>query len=119
MPFRVEADPVAYPEFLALPKPVRETFEEAWEALEHTEDPLINGIGKKHRIRWSVEELTQKQPLAKEGLFSLHVGEPWRGLFIRDKGSLFFFAFGPHQRHMNDIYRRLKGLRAILSRRGI
>jgi hypothetical protein len=119
MPFRIEADPVAYPEFLALPKPVRETFEEAWKLLEGADSPIINGIGKKHRMRWSVEELTQRQFIASEGLFSLHVGEPWRGLFIKDKGSLFFFAFGPHQRQINDIYRRLKGLRAILSRRGL
>lgn len=119
MSFRVEADPIAYPEFLALPKPVRETFEEAWEALAETDDPVMSGTGRRHRIRWSVEELTQKQLIAKEGLFSLHVGEPWRGLFIRDRGSLFFFAFGPHQRQVNDIYRKLKGLRAILSRRGL
>ena len=115
----MEADPVAYPEFLALPKPVRETFEEAWKALGDADGPVIDGVGKKHKIRWSVEELTQKQLIAKEGLFSLHVGEPWRGLFIRDKGNLFFFALGPHQKEINDIYRRLKGLRALLLRRGL
>lgn len=119
MPFRIEADPVAYPEFLALPKPVRETFEEAWETLEGADSPIIDGYGKKHKMKWTVEELTQKQLLAKEGLFSLHVGEPWRGLFIRDKVSLFFFAFGPYQKHINDIYRRLKELRTVLSRRGL
>jgi hypothetical protein len=88
VPFLIQSIDEADGEFLGLPPPVREVFITAFRELAASETPIIRGPG------WFVEELRQNQRIAPEGLFSLHVGELWRGAFYRDRGDLVFIGFG-------------------------
>ena len=88
MPFRIQSIDEADEEFLGLPPAVREVFIAAFRELAASESPISGGPG------WHVEELRQNQRIASEGLFSLHVGDLWRGAFFRDRRDLVFIGFG-------------------------
>ena len=83
-----------------LPLTVQATFDAAFSILRRSATPLVSGAG------WHVEELRQKQRLYPEGMFSLHVGPVFRGLFVRQGQVLKFFAFGAH-REPRDVYAKL------------
>ena len=108
--FRIERSLVADSEFLSLPRAVRETFIEAFHKLEGATYPLISGRN------WSIEELRQRRVAFPQGLYSLHVGPIYRGLFIRTGGTLRFIAFGAHL-PSDDVYRKLTRARNELTRR--
>jgi hypothetical protein len=88
VPFRIQSIDAADEEFLGLPPDVREVFIAAFRELAAAETPITRGPG------WFIEELRQNQRIAPEGLFSLHVGELWRGAFYRVQGDLVFIGFG-------------------------
>ncbi|MCI4343147.1 MAG: hypothetical protein L3J92_03405 [Thermoplasmata archaeon] len=102
MPFRIESIDDADGEFLGLPPPVREVFISAFRELAVAEKPVLKGPG------WYTEELRQNQRIAPEGLFSLHVGELWRGAFYRDGDCLVFLGFGYR---IPEFYAKLARLR--------
>ena len=106
MPFRLESIEEADTEFLALPPDVREVFVAAFRELATSDTPLTRGPG------WFTEELRQRQRIAIEGLFSLHVRDLWRGVFYRRGGSLVFIAFGFR---LPEFYDKLRRLRKALS----
>jgi hypothetical protein len=106
VPFVIESIDEADAEFLALPPGVRELFISAFRELAASGSPLVSAPG------WYTEELRQRQRIAPEGLFSLHVGELWRGAFYRKRGSLAFVGFGFR---LPEFYDKLKRLRAALS----
>ncbi|MDE1819971.1 MAG: hypothetical protein KGJ23_11380 [Euryarchaeota archaeon] len=110
MPFRVRRKLLADSEFLALSVEVRETFITAFHALALADDPVQRGRD------WYVEETRQNQRVAREGLFSLHVMEHWRGSFFRRGRDLVFFGFGPRIGPGEDFYRRLARLREAVER---
>jgi hypothetical protein len=87
VPFRIQSIDQADEEFLGLPPAVREIFIAAFRELSAAETPIARGPG------WYVEELRQNQRVAAEGLFSLHVGDLWRGAVHRDRGDLVFIGF--------------------------
>ena len=109
MSFRVLSVDEADVEFLALPASVRETFIAAFRELAAVNDPVCSGPG------WFVEELRQNQRVAPEGLFSLHVGQLWRGAFYRRRDTLVFVGFGFR---VPEFYDKLGRLRRALSEGG-
>ena len=109
MPFRLRSIEEADAEFLALPADVREVFITAFRELAATDSPVAEGPG------WFSEELRQRQRIAREGLFSLHVSELWRGVYFRRGTDLTFIAFGFR---LPEFYDKLSRLRSALSDRG-
>jgi hypothetical protein len=106
VPFRVESIEEADIEFLGLPPPVRETYIAAFRELAVSDTPAIAASA------WYSEELRQNQRIAPEGLYSLHVGELWRGVFFRRKRTLVFIAFGFR---LPDFYTKLERLRRVVA----
>ena len=106
MSFRLLSIDEADVEFLALPSDVRETFISAFRELALVTNPVCSGPG------WFVEELRQNQRVAPEGLFSLHVGQLWRGAFYRRGDALVFVGFGFR---VPEFYDKLGRLRKVLS----
>lgn len=102
MPFRLESIEEADTEFLALPPEVREVFIAAFREITVSDTPFARGLG------WYSEELRQRQRIAVEGLFSLHVRELWRGVYFRRGESLVFIAFGFRLPEFYDKLRRLR-----------
>ena len=107
MTFLVQSIAEADPEFLALPSEVRERFIAAFRELAAADDPVCSGNG------WYIEELRQNQRIAPEGLYSLHVGELWRGAFYRRGSSLIFIGFGFR---LPEFYDKLRRLRKTIER---
>ena len=106
MPFHLESIEEADTEFLALPPDVREVFIAAFRELAAGETPLVRGT------EWYTEELRQRQRIAAEGLFSLHVQNLWRGVYYRRGESLVFIAFGFR---LPEFYDKLKRLRKVVA----
>ena len=106
MTFRLESVQEAETEFLALPPDVREVFIAAFRELAASETPLVRGP------EWYTEELRQRQRIANEGLFSLHVRNLWRGVYFRRGDSLVFIAFGFR---LPEFYDKLSRLRKAVS----
>lgn len=102
MTFLVQSIGEADLEFLALPPEVRETFIAAFRELAAADHPVQSGDG------WYVEELRQNQRVASDGIFSLHVGELWRGAFYRRGSELVFIGFGFRLPEFYDKLRRLR-----------
>jgi hypothetical protein len=114
VPFVLESIDEADIEFLALPPEVRGVFIAAFRELAASESPLTSAPG------WYTEGLRQRQRVAPDGLFSLHVGELWQGVFYRRGRTLVFIGFGFR---LPEFYDKLKRLRAAVaaedaSRRG-
>jgi hypothetical protein len=107
VPYRLESIEEADGEFLGLPPPVREVFISAFRELAVAEQPILKGPG------WYTEELRQNQRIAPEGLFSLHVGDLWRGAFYREGGSLVFIGFGYR---LPEFYDKLARLRKTVAK---
>lgn len=113
MTFRVRRKLVCDPEFLGHPPHVRETYISVFRELAVADSPTLKGSG------WYIEELQQKQKLAPEGIFSVHVSDdrgktwPWRGAFFRRGGDIVFFGFGPRN---PDFYVRMARVREALGR---
>ncbi|MCI4333536.1 MAG: hypothetical protein L3K01_07455 [Thermoplasmata archaeon] len=61
---------------------------------------------------WYTAELRQNQRVAPEGLFSLHVGLLWRGVFFRRRKSLGFIGFGYR---LPEFYSKLERLRRVVA----
>lgn len=108
MPFVIESIDEADEEFLALPPQIREQFISAFRELAASGSPITSAPG------WYTEELRQRQRIAPEGLFSLHVAELWRAAFYRKGDSLVFVGFGFR---LPEFYDKLNRLRAALSDR--
>jgi hypothetical protein len=108
VPFVLESIDEADAEFLALPPDVREVFITAFRELAASESPLASARG------WHTEELRQRQRIAPEGLYSLHVGKLWRGAFYLNGRSLVFVGFGLR---LPEFYDKLKRLRAVMAAR--
>lgn len=106
MPFRLESIEEADIEFLALPPEVREEFIAAFREIAASGSPIAHGPG------WYSEELRQRQRIATEGLFSLHLRDLWRGVYLRRADSLVFIAFGFR---LPEFYDKLKRLRKAIS----
>jgi hypothetical protein len=106
VPFEIASIDEAEIEFLALPTEVRESFIAAFRELAASGSPMVSARG------WHIEELRQRQRVAPEGLYSLHVGELWRGVFYRRGDSLTFIGFGFR---LPEFYDKLKRLRAALA----
>ena len=106
MPYRLQSVEEADTEFLALPPDVREVFIAALRELAASDTPLARGP------EWYAEELRQRQRIATEGLFSLHVRNLWRGVYFRRGESLVFIAFGIR---LPEFYDKLKRLRKVVS----
>jgi hypothetical protein len=106
VPFRLESIEEADTEFLALPPDVREVFIAAFRELAASDTPLVRGP------EWYTEELRQRQRIAAEGLFSLHVQNLWRGVYYRRGESLVFIAFGFR---LPEFYDKLRRLRKVVS----
>lgn len=106
MPFRIESIAEADTELLALPPSVREVCITAFRELAVSDSPLVSAPG------WYTEELRQNQRVAPEGLFSLHVGVLWRGVFFRRKRSLVFIGFGYR---LPEFYAKLERLRRVVA----
>ena len=106
MPFRLESIEEADTEFLALPPDVREVFIAAFRELAAGATPLVRGL------EWHTEELRQRQRIAAEGLFSLHVRNLWRGVYYRRGESLIFIAFGFR---LPEFYDKLIRLRKVVA----
>jgi hypothetical protein len=102
VPFRIESIDETDAEFLGLPPPVREVFISAFRELAASEKPTLKGPG------WYTEELRQNQRIAPGGLFSLHVGDLWRGAFYRDGDALVFIGFGYRVPEFYDKLARLR-----------
>lgn len=109
MPFRLKSIDEADTEFLALPPDVREVFISAFRELAVGDSLVAKGPG------WFSEELRQRQRIAPEGLYSLHVGGLWRGIFFRRGMSLTFIAFGFR---LPEFYDKLNRLRKALADTG-
>jgi hypothetical protein len=107
VPYRLRSIDEADVEFLGLPPEVRETFISAFRELAVSDTPVTRGSG------WYSEELRQRQRVAPDGLFSLHVGDLWRGAFYRRGDELVFIAFGFR---LPEFYDKLRRLRAALSK---
>lgn len=108
MTLRLLAIEEAEVEFLALPREIREVFISAFRELAVSDNPLISGSD------WHIAALRQNQKIAPEGLFSLHVGKLWRGVFFRRGSELTFIGFGfrlPEFYHkLNRLRESIKGL---------
>lgn len=113
MGFRIRRKLIADPEFLALPPEAREAFVSVFRELAVSETALLRGP------RFFIEELRQRQRIAREGIYSVHVLEPgsrrwlWRGVSFRRGTDLVFFAFGPRR---PDFYKRMARAREAVSR---
>ena len=107
MPFRVLSIDEADTEFLALPSHIRESFIAAFRELAASDRPVCSGRD------CYVEELHQNQRVAPDGLFSLHVGQLWRGAFYRRGNALVFIGFGFR---IPEFYDKLNRLRQAVSR---
>ena len=107
MPFKVESIDEADDEFLALPPDIREIFISAFRELAASASPVFSGP------IWFTEELQQRQKIAPEGLFSLHVHDLWRGAFFKTGDSLVFIAFGFR---IPEFYDKLERLRSAVTR---
>lgn len=113
MPFRVRRKLLCDPEFLGLPPPVREIFIAAFRELAVASGPMAESSA------WYVAELRQRQRIAPQGIFSVHVSDdggktwPWRGVFFRRDGDLVFFGFGPR---VPEFYTRMARARTALTR---
>ena len=105
MPFRLQSIEEADTEFLALPPHVREVFIAAFRELAASDRPVVRGP------EWYTEELRQRQRIAADGLFSLHVQNLWRGVYYRRGESLIFIAFGFR---LPEFYDKLKRLRKVV-----
>ncbi len=110
MPFRLESIEEADTEFLAVPPEVREVFIAAFREIAARDSPVAHGP------EWFCTELRQRQRVAAEGRYSLHVGELWRGIYFRRGESLVFIAFGFRLSEFYDKLRRLR--KAVTARRG-
>jgi phage-related protein len=102
VPFRLESIEEADTEFLALPPEVREESVVAFREIAASPTLLARGPG------WYSEELRQRQRIAEEGLYSLHVRDLWRGVYFRRGSSLVFIAFGFRLPEFYDQLRRLR-----------
>jgi hypothetical protein len=102
VPFRIDSTDKADGEFPGLPPPVREVFIVAFRELAAAEKPILKGPGG------YTEELRQNQRIAPAGLFSLHVGDLWRGAFYRDGETLVFIGFGYRIPEFYDKLARLR-----------
>jgi hypothetical protein len=102
VPFRIDSIDEADDEFLGLPPTVREIFISAFRELAVAEGPILKGPG------WFTEELRQNQRIAPGGLFSLHVGDLWRGAFYRDAETRVFLGFGYRIPEFYDKLARLR-----------
>jgi hypothetical protein len=109
VPFRLDSIEEADLEFLTIPRQVREAFIVAFRELMAAESPVLSGPG------WFTEELRQNQRIAPEGLYSLHVGELWRGAYFREGEHLVFIAFGYR---VPEFYDKLARLRGAIENRG-
>ncbi len=109
MTFRLESIEEADTEFLALPPNVREVFISAFREIAAGDSPIAHGP------EWFCAELRQRQRVAAEGLYSLHVGELWRGVYFRRGESLVFIAFGFR---LPEFYDKLRQLRKAVTARG-
>ncbi len=113
MGFRVRRKLLCDPEFLALPVEARETFITVFRELAVADTPLLRGP------RFFIDELRQRQRIAPEGMYSVHVLEHlrnrwlWRGVFFRRGEDLVFFAFGPR---VPDFYTRMARARDAIAR---
>ncbi|MFI5417285.1 MAG: hypothetical protein ACHQ2Y_00095 [Candidatus Lutacidiplasmatales archaeon] len=113
MAFRIRRKLSSDSEFLALPPEVREVFIVVFRELAVSKSPRLRGQG------YFIEELRQRQKIAPEGIFSVHVTELpreewfWRGAFFRRRSDLVFFGFGPR---FPDFYVRMARARAAMSR---
>ncbi|MGI0067856.1 MAG: hypothetical protein ACREB9_05500 [Thermoplasmata archaeon] len=67
-----------------------------------------------YRARMAIEELRQKRRLMRGGVFSLHVGPTYRGLFVRNGRVLKFIAFGVRIPEA-DVYAMLARVRKELT----
>jgi hypothetical protein len=105
--FKVESIDEADVEFLALPPDVREVHISAFRELAASANPVCSGPN------WFTEELRQRQRIAPEGLFYLHVQDLWRGAFFRTGDSLVFIAFGFR---IPEFYDKLERLRSAVTR---
>lgn len=103
MPFRLDGIDEADLEFLTIPREIRETFIVAFRELMAVDSPILRGPG------WFTEELRQNRRIAPEGLYSLHVGELWRGSFYREGERLVFIAFGYRIPEFYDKLARVRG----------
>ncbi len=108
MPFRLESIEEADTELLALPPEVREVFISAFREIAAGDSPIADGP------EWFCEELRQRQRVAAEGLFTLHVGDLWRGVYFRRGHTLVFIAFGFR---LPEFYDKLRRLRKAVSAR--
>ncbi len=109
MPFRLESIEEADTEFLALPPEVREIFIAAFREIAAGDSPIARGR------EWFCSELRQRQRVATEGLFSLHGGDLWRGVYFRRGETLVFIAFGFR---LPEFYYKLQRLRKALTAQG-
>ena len=113
MVFRVRRKLLCDPEFLALPPEAREVFVAVFRELAVSDSPILRGH------RYFIEELRQRQRMAPQGIYSVHVSEPmhhqwlWRGVFLRRGSDLVFFAFGPRR---PDFYERMARARGAMTR---
>ena len=113
MTFRIRRKLICDAEFLALPPHVRETFITVFRELAVSDTPIQKGPG------YYIEELRQRQKIASEGIFSVHVSERtdkdwmWRGVFFRRSDDIVFFGFGPR---VPDFYVRMSRARDAVSR---
>lgn len=106
MGFSLSSIEEAETEFLALPEEVREVFIAAFRELAAAAGPLCQGTG------WYTEELRQRHRIAREGLYSLHVGSLWRGAYYRAGSNLIFIGFGYR---LPEFYAKLHRLRGAIS----
>ena len=109
MPFRLESIEEADTEFLALPPEVREVFISAFREIAAGDSPIAHGPG------WFSAVLRQRQRVAVEGLYALHVGELWRGVYFRRGESRVFIAFGFR---LPEFYVKLRRLRKAVTAGG-
>lgn len=109
MPFRLESIEEADTEFLALPPEIREVFIAAFREIAAGDSPIAHGP------EWYSSELRQRQRVATEGLFSLHVGDLWRGVYFRRGETHVFIAFGFR---LPEFYDKLQRLRKAFTAQG-
>jgi hypothetical protein len=74
----------------------------AFRELAASDSPIVSAAG------WCTEELRQRNRIAPEGVFSLHVGGLWRGAFYRSGDSLTIIGFGLRLPEFYDKLRRLR-----------
>lgn len=107
MGYRLSVVEEAQEEFLVLLPAVRATFEKAFEALEESSTPLVQGEG------YFVEPLHLREEIWPGGVYSLHVHKAYRGFFLLDGVEIVFGGFGLRP----GFYARLRRLRAMVEAR--